>query len=159
DRFLVRAGDKELAVSAHKVQSILVTTGASLTTDALRLAAEHNVDVVLLDPAGEPYGRFWQHRMGSTAAVRRRQLEAAGGPEGLALVREWVEAKLRNQLEFLEELAARRPGAEADFRSALEGVRGCLERVQGLAGTLDEQRGAVLGLEGAAGRAYFACLG
>ena len=30
----------------------------------------------------------------------------ADGPEGLELVRGWVEAKLRNQLEFLDELAA-----------------------------------------------------
>jgi CRISPR-associated protein Cas1 len=35
DRFLIKAGDKQLAVSAHKVQSILITTGAHLTTDAI----------------------------------------------------------------------------------------------------------------------------
>ena len=67
DRFLIRAGSREAGFSAHKVQSILVTTGVSLTSDALQLAAEHNVDVVFLDKAGSPYGRFWQNRMGSTA--------------------------------------------------------------------------------------------
>src|SRR5262245_33004704 len=109
DRFLVRAGERELAVSAHKVQSILIATGISLSSDALQLAAEHNVDVVFLDRTGQPYGRVWQHRMGSTAAIRRRQIEVADAPEGLELVRGWVEAKLRNQVEFLDELAARRP--------------------------------------------------
>src|SRR6185437_8148982 len=159
DRFLVRAGAKELAVSAHKVQSILVATAVSLTSDVLQLAAEHNIDVVFLDRFGDPYGRFWQNRMGSTAAIRRRQLESADGPEGLELVRGWVEAKLRNQLEFLEELATRRPGAEADFRPAREGVRDCLARLSNLSGTVDERRGTVMGLEGAAGRVYFICLG
>jgi CRISPR-associated protein Cas1 len=159
DRFLVRAGGKELAVSAHKVQSILVTTGVSLSSDVLRLAADHNIDVVFLDPHGDPYGRFWLNRMGSTAAIRRRQIETADGPEGLELVRGWVEAKLRHQAEFLDELAARRPGAADDFRPAQEGLSDCLERLRGLAGSIDERRGAVLGLEGAAGRVYFACLG
>jgi CRISP-associated protein Cas1 len=159
DRFLVKAKERELAVSAHKVQSILITTGVSLTSDALQLAAEHNVDVVFLDRTGEPYGRVWQHRMGSTAAIRRRQLEAAEGPEGLELVRAWVEAKVRNQLEFLDELAGRRPGEEETFRAAQAGLRDCLERLRGLGGTVDERRATVMGLEGAAGRMYFACLG
>lgn len=159
DRFLIRAGDKELAVSAHKVQSILVTTGVSLSSDVLQLAAEHNIDVVFLDRFGDPYGRFWQNRMGSTAAIRRRQLESADGPEGLELVRGWVEAKLRHQLEFLEELASRRPGTEADFQPAQEGIRDCLERLGSLSGTVEERRGTLMGLEGAAGRVYFTCLG
>lgn len=159
DRFLIRARDKELAVSAHKVQSILVATGVSLSSDVLQLAAENNIDVVFLDRSGDPYGRFWQNRMGSTAAIRRRQLECADSPEGLELVRGWVEAKLRHQLEFLEELASRRPGAEADFQPAREGIRDCLNRLGGLGGTVEERRGTLMGLEGAAGRVYFACLG
>ncbi len=159
DRILVRAGDRELAVSAHKVESILVATGVSLTSDVLQLASDHNIDVVFLDRFGDPYGRFWQNRMGSTAAIRRRQIEVSDGPEGLELVRGWVEGKLRNQLEFLEELAGRRPGAEADFQSSIAGVRECLERLRGLVGGVDERRATVMGLEGAAGRAYFVCLG
>jgi CRISPR-associated protein Cas1 len=159
ERFLVRVGEKKLAVSAHKVESILVATGVLLSSDVLRLAAEHNIDVVFLDRFGDPYGRFWQNRMGSTATIRRRQLEVADGTEGLELVRGWVEAKLRHQLEFLEELAGRRPGAEADFDSARGGIRDCLERVRALSGTLEEQRATVMGLEGAAGRVYFTCLG
>lgn len=104
ERFLVKAGDRELAVSVHKVQSILITTGAHLTTDAIELAVAHNVDVLFLSQNGEPYARVWQTRMGSTATIRRRQLEVAEGPEGLALVADWVQAKLRHQAEFLEEL-------------------------------------------------------
>ena len=38
EQFLVQAGDKKLSVSAHKVQSILVTTAVSLSSDALELA-------------------------------------------------------------------------------------------------------------------------
>jgi CRISP-associated protein Cas1 len=56
-------------------------------------------------------------------------------------------------------LASRRPGAETDFRPARDGVRDCLERLRGLGGTMDERRGTVMGLEGAAGRVYFTCLG
>ena len=115
DRFLVKAGDKQFAVSAHKVQSILLTTGAHLSTDAIALASAHNIDLVFLDRHGDPYTRIWQAKMGSTAAIRRRQVEVADSPEGLALVRDWVRAKLRHHAEFLDELRRRRPESDALF--------------------------------------------
>jgi CRISPR-associated protein Cas1 len=159
ERFVVRAGDKKLAVSAHKVRSILLTTAAHLSTDAIALAAEHNIDLVFLDRHGDPFARVWQTKMGSTAAIRRRQLEAAEGAEGLALVLEWVQAKLRHQDEFLEELRRRRPDTDDLFAGPLGAIRAGLERLAGLQGTVDERRGTLMGLEGGAGRAYFACLG
>jgi CRISPR-associated protein Cas1 len=159
ERFLVKAGDKQFAVSAHKVQSILITTGAMLSTDAVELASANNIDLVFLSKYGDPFARVWQAKMGSTAAIRRRQLEAAEGPEGLAFVRGWVEAKLRHQVEFLEELRLRRPDADGLFQGPLTTIGSCLAQVRQLTGDLEQQRGSVLGLEGSAGRAYFACLG
>jgi len=75
------------------------------------------------------------------------------------LAREWVSAKLRHQLEFLEELGLRRPNLCSVFDSPVATIRGSLEQLGGLVGTLDNQRARLLGLEGNAGRAYFACLG
>lgn len=158
ERFVVQAGDKKLAVSAHKVQSILITTGAHLSSDAVELAAAHNIDLVFLDKFGEPFARVWQAKMGSTAAIRRRQLEAAEGPDGLGFVREWARAKVGNQVEFLDELCGRREGAAELFAAPLTTLRECLQKIEGLTGTLDEQRGTLMGLEGSAGRAYFSCL-
>jgi CRISPR-associated protein Cas1 len=159
DRFLVQAKDKQFAVSAHKVRSILIATAAHLATDAIELASVHNIDLVFVDKYGDPYAWVWQTRMGSTAAIRRRQVEVADGPEGLALVRDWVRAKLRHQLEFLEELWRRRPGTDAVFTGPVATLRDCLARVNALAGDLEGQRGTLMGLEGSAGRAYFGCLG
>jgi CRISPR-associated protein Cas1 len=159
DQFLVQAGDKKFAVSAHKVQSILLTTAVHLTTDAIELAANHNIDLVFLNRDGDPFARIWQTRMGSTAAIRRRQIEAAEGPEGLGVVREWLQAKLRHQAEFLEELARRRPEASGLFQGPLTTLRACLDLIGSQTGSLDEQRGTLMGLEGSAGRSYFACLG
>ena len=160
DRFLVQAGDKKLAVSAHKVQSILITTGVHLSTDAIELAVAHNIDLVFLDRHGDPYARVWQTKMGSTAAIRRRQLEVADGPEGLAFVRDWVEAKLRHQAGVPGGAAAPPAGVRRPVRRARwPRCATAWPASRALAGTLDEQRGTLMGLEGSAGRAYFACLG
>ncbi len=159
DRFVVRAGANRLTASAHKVRTILVTTSVYLSTDAIVLAIEHNIDFVFLDKFGQPVARVWPPRMGSTAAIRRRQLEAAAAPEGLAIAREWVSAKLRNQIEFLDELSQRRPAQRALFDNASTTIRSSLGQIEGLSGSTDDQRGRLMGLEGSAGRAYFSCLG
>ena len=158
-RFVVTAGEKKLAVSAHKVQSILIATAAHLSTDAIELAATHNIDLVFLNKYGDPFARVWQSRMGSTAAIRRRQIEVADAPEGLGFARDWVAVKLRHQFEFLEELRHRRPDADALFQGPIATLQNCLTQVRALSGTLDDQRGTLMGLEGGAGRAYFRCLG
>src|SRR5437899_4963057 len=137
DRFSIQAGPKQLAVSAHKVQSILVTTGVLISSDAIELASEHNIDLVFLNKFGEPFSRVWQTKMGSTAAIRRRQLEVADTPEGLGFVRDWVQAKVRNQLEFLDELARRRPEATDIFQNPAATLRECL----GTLGPAERQRG------------------
>ena len=159
DRFVVRAGSNRLTVAAAKVQSILVTTAVYLSSDAVVLAVSHNIDLVFLDKFGDPIARVWPPRMGSTAAIRRRQLEAEAGPEGLAIAREWIAAKLRHQAEFLEELRERRPGRRAEFDDPIATIRSSLAQLEQLDGTLDERRGRFMGLEGSAGRAYFGCLG
>ncbi len=158
DRFLVQCGEKSYPVSVHKVESILVTTGAQLSTDAIHLATEHNVDIVLLDKRGDPYARVWQSKMGSTAAIRRQQLEAAEDGLGLAFVKDWARTKLGNQIEFLEELRRRRPKAQRLFDGPLVTIRDATNKLEAVDGPIGEQRGTLMGLEGNAGRAYFKCL-
>ena len=89
------------------MESILITTGVHLSSDVLELANAQNIDVVFLNKFGDPYAHVWQAKMGSTAAIRRRQIEIAEGAEGLTLVLDWCQAKVRNQIEFLEELRRR----------------------------------------------------
>src|SRR5947209_15020394 len=103
--FLVRSGDRKVSVSPKKVQTIWLATGVHLSTDAIRLALEHHVDIALLDKHGEPYGRFWHSRLGSTTQLRRRLLEVAGSEEGARLAREWVAAKIGHQADLLRVLA------------------------------------------------------
>ena len=157
--FLIRAGDRKIAMSPRKVQSIWLATGVHLSTDAIRLALEHHIDIALLDKYGEPYGRFWHARLGSTTLLRRRLLEAAESDVGVRLACEWVEAKIGHQAALLRDLARTRP----DRGAALEAAAAKLDKLAGVVrgtgdATLDELRGSLMGLEGVAGREYFAAL-
>jgi len=157
----IKAQENEFEVSPKKVQSIIVSTGVFFTSDVLKLATEHNIDVVLLDEFGEPYGRFWHSRFGSTAAIRRRQLEAACTEEGVRFARKWVECKITNQIEFLGKLLHSRPGKEVYFADTLKSQHEFLMKTQNLDThlLLEQARGTLMGLEGTASRIYFEALG
>ncbi len=156
--FEIRIGDRKVRVSAHKTQSILICTAAHLSTDAIQLALQHHIDIVFLDRAGSPFGRLWNCKMGSTAAIRRQQLRVAGSEKALAWVRNWVAAKLLNQRKFLKELARRRPSRAELFAKPIRAIGAHRRRILDLQGDLDSQRSTIMALEGAAGRAYFGVL-
>ncbi|MDH4304195.1 MAG: CRISPR-associated endonuclease Cas1 [Nitrospira sp.] len=158
DCFVVKNEDKQFEVSVRKVDSIMITTGAFLSTDAIKAAMDHNIDILFLDEHGDPYGRVWHSKLGSTTLIRRRQLEYADDARGLALAQEWIAAKFDRQMEFLKKLAHARPEKEADVLVYADRLTEGRKKLAALTGTLEEQRGTIMGLEGAAGRTYFEAL-
>ena len=48
-------------------------------------AMDHNIDIIFLDEFGDPFGRVWHSKLGSTTLIRRRQLEIADTIEGVNL--------------------------------------------------------------------------
>lgn len=157
--FLIKSGDRRMTVSPRKVQTIWLATGVHLSTDAIRLALEHHIDIALLDKHGEPYGRFWHARLGSTTLLRRRLLEAAGTDDGLRLVCEWVTTKVGHQAGLLRDMARTRPDRAAALVDSASKLDKLADIVAGVRDApLDELRGTIMGLEGVAGREYFAAL-
>jgi CRISPR-associated protein Cas1 len=90
--------------------------------------------------------------------IRRRQLEYADDVRGLVPAQEWIAAKFDRQIEFLKKLAHARPEKETDVLVYADRLTEGREKLAALTGTLEEQRGTIMGLEGAAGRTYFEAL-
>ncbi len=157
--FQIKVGEEKNLVSCKKVQSILITTSAAFSTDAIELAVQNNIDIIFLDKFGNPFGRVWQSKLGSTTLIRRRQLEIAETEEGLKLVSEWIGQKIQNQIDFLEELSRHRESKVEKLQGYISSLKEAKEKISNLAGTLEEKRGSFMGIEGGAGRAYFAGLG
>jgi CRISPR-associated protein Cas1 len=65
----------------------MITTSAFLSTDAIKLAMDNNIDVIFLDEFGDPFGRVWHSKLGSTTLIRRKQLEIANDERGLNLAK------------------------------------------------------------------------
>lgn len=108
ERFNVSIGGVKQEFSSKKIEKILITTSATITTDALKLAIENNIDVVFLEYNGKPFARVWHSKLGSITTIRRKQLKLMDLPMGTALVKEWIIQKLNNQIAHLNKLKLNR---------------------------------------------------
>lgn len=158
DCFKIKTDDKVFEISCKKVSSILISTAAYITTDAIKMAMENNIDIVFIDELGNPYGRVWHPKLGSTTLIRRRQLEIAETEEGFKLALEWIKNKFNNQIDFLKRLRTTRPQKSAEITAFIEKLQQIAAGLNNLSGTLDECRASIMGIEGAGGRTYFEAL-
>lgn len=155
DCFLVKNDDKVAEISVKKVDSIMIATAAYVSTDAIKFAMENNIDIIFLDEFGDPYGRVWHSKLGSTTLIRRKQLEIAQNESGLELAKEWVAKKFENQVDFLEKLKNSRKEKEGQLNIYIQRLAEAKEKLMSLTGAIDEKRDTIMGIEGSAGRAYF----
>jgi len=145
-------------MSPLKLQSIVVSNKVLISSQAVALALEHNIDIIFLDRYGDPQGRIWFSKMGSTALIRRKQLVLEQSSLGLQLIKDVVGQKMKNQINFLKKLMHARPGREEHFEDALETIGDSLSYLLMVDGSVEKNRDVILGLEGTAGRSYFRCI-
>lgn len=159
--FLVKNDDKSFEVSSDKVDSILIATSATITTDAIELAVENDIDIIFLDRFGDPYGRIWHPKIGSTTLIRRRQLEAEKLDIGLNLVRDWIIKKLDNQIDFIKDIKKNRY-RDKEISYVLEQyitkISALKENIINMNGSLEDMRSSIMGSEGMASQMYFEAL-
>ncbi len=153
DMFEVRIEDETKRISPKRISCIVISNAAQITTDAIQLALEYNIDIVFLDKFGNPYGRVWLPKLGSTTYIRRKLLEIYQQDEGLQLVKSWLNRKTDNQLRFLKEIIKKRPSVNFDDQiNEIIRLRAILNNMNGL---LSDLVNKILGIEGNISRIYF----
>jgi len=156
--FLIKNDDKVLEVSAKKIESILITTSAYISTDAIKFAMDNNIDIIFLDHFGNPYGRVWHSKLGSTTLIRRKQLESSTGDRGLNLAKEWIICKIDNQIELLKNLKNSRPHKENALKAYIDSIEDKKIALLKIKGVLEEKRNSIMAVEGMAAKEYFEAL-
>ncbi len=158
DMFELSVEDKRVKISPDKVSSIIISNAVSITSDAIHLAMDYNIDIVFLDQYGNPYGRVWFPKIGSTTQIRRRQLEMLFDDVGLAFVKERILIKIMNQYRFLKTLLSKREKIKEDYNIALNRIREYAMSIQNSSGDLDTLSPSFMGWEGGASKLYFGIL-
>jgi len=109
DCFMVLHKDGKQRIPPADLRSIYISRGAQISSDAVLLAIENEIEVLFMNPAGEPQGRIWSNRYGSISTIRKGQLEFAQSEKAVKWITEIIAAKIENQQALLWTFAASQP--------------------------------------------------
>lgn len=162
ERFKVKIDKVTEEIPAKKVEQIIMTTSASVTTDALALAIDYNIDVIFLKQNGRPFGRVWHSKMGSISTIRKNQLELSENHLGQKFINEWINKKMDNQIEHLVKLSKNRRDLKKKelINKNIDIIKKEKNQVNKILKIkdVDKARSSIQGYEGVASRAYFSVL-
>ncbi len=89
-------------VAPEGITSIVVCKSASVTSDAILLAIENDIDIVFADKAGNVKGRVWTHKYGSISTIRKGQLNFCQSYDALLWIKEILSQKIEAQIGVLK---------------------------------------------------------
>lgn len=155
NRFALEHGGEVQEFSADMVRQFILSDSVSITSGAMKLAAEKGIDIVVLSRSGMPVCRVYPCEPCGTVTTRKNQLAAASTAAGYHLSAAMVSAKVTNMANLLAALGKSRNNH--DLRSAAEEI-GRLADAIPPEGTPSMQGALIRGIEGRASRVYFAAL-
>ncbi len=146
-------------IAAHKVRSIIISQSTAISTDAILLALKNNIDIIVSQWNGQPVGRFWHSKHGSTSRIRKEQLEASKSILSVEWTLKWIGAKLTAQADLLRDLARHREKKREIIKASIHRIAELQSKISELsARNIEEAAETLRGLEGTAGRIYFETL-
>jgi CRISPR-associated protein Cas1 len=139
---------------------ILAGAGIFISTDLIEECCERGIHLSFLTPGGRPFAMLSSPMLTATVLTRREQMAAYGDGRGLALAKAIVRGKLGNQAALLKYfgkyLKTANPPAFEQLATAVRAIETRRREVDAVAGQrVDDARGALLAIEGGAGRQYW----
>ena len=159
--FVISNQEGRQRIPAHGIRTILIGKGAQITSDAVLLAIDNEIDVIFADRAGMPKGRIWSPQYGSISTIRKGQLEFSHGTEALTWIKQMLVQKVSNQqalLLMLPEPAS--PVLERQLRGAIDRLESCRLKILdiGEPQLVADVASLLRGYEGSASKVYFSTL-
>lgn len=147
-------GRQHLPVAA--ITSIQISRGAQITSDAVMLAVDNEIEVVFMDKGGNLIARVWSPRYGSISTIRKGQLAFTFSKDAIAWIKHVVMRKIENQQAMLLMM----PGDNTALRNLVKKSVNRLEdyrtKISLLSGNVVADISATLrGWEGVASKIYF----
>lgn len=72
--FVITHKDGRQRLPVVGIKSIQISKGAQITSDAVMLAIENEIEIMFMDKSGKPVGRVWSPKYGSISTIRKGQL-------------------------------------------------------------------------------------
>lgn len=157
--FVITHKDGRQRLPVVGIKSIQISKGAQITSDAVMLAIENEIEIMFMDKSGKPVGRVWSPKYGSISTIRKGQLNFTFTKDALIWIKDIVSKKIENQQALL--LMMQTQDIETDSLrkksiSRLEDYRLKIEKLDGE--IVSDVASQLRGWEGVASKIYFEML-
>ncbi len=154
--FVISNADGRHRIPTEGITSIQISRGAQISSDAIMLAVEREIEVLFNDKSGNPIARVWSPKYGSVSTIRKGQLSFTFSADAVSWIKEVIRQKIENQQALLLMMAAS-DSANADAVnksiSRLEDYRTKISSVNG--SVVSDIAPTLRGWEGVASKIYF----
>ena len=157
DCFIVRTPREQVESPAEKIEAIIITANAMVSTQAVTLCLEKEIQLVLANWSGIPFGRFWASVPGRATEIRRSQYLNQDSLLAFEVTKEVVAIKLTEQKRLLADLKKNRKAGMETLDHAVHVLQSSLTQLETLQFT-SRFKESLLGLEGSAAAEYFKAL-
>ncbi|MBQ8360366.1 MAG: CRISPR-associated endonuclease Cas1 [Bacteroidaceae bacterium] len=101
EAFVITHKDGRQRIPVIGIKSIQISRGAQITSDAVMLAIENEIEIMFMDKGGTPVGRVWSPKYGSISTIRKGQLNFTFTKDALLWIKEIISQKIENQQALL----------------------------------------------------------
>ncbi|WP_314126489.1 CRISPR-associated endonuclease Cas1 [Segatella maculosa] len=153
--FIISTTNGKQRIPAVGIDSIQISRGAQITSDAVMLAVEREIEVMFMDRTGKPIGRIWSPKYGSISTIRKGQLNFVYSHHAVDWIKDVLLKKIENQQALM--LLFNSDGqTEATTEKNISRLEDYRSKIRALDGDIVNDIAPKLrGWEGQASRIYF----
>lgn len=154
--FVVTTQEGRQRIPVVNVSAIRIGKSAQITSDAVLLAIENEIEVFFTDRAGNVIGRIWSSRYGSISTIRKGQLAFSKSKAAVDWLKHILSMKMDNQQAMLLLLSNECSPFQNQVNVAVNHIEEMKNKVNFLVGdSVTDVAAAIRGFEGNAAKIYF----
>ncbi len=154
--FVILHKDGKQRVPVQGIASIQIGKGAQITSDAVLLAIENEIEILFLNNAGEPVGRIWSPKYGSVSTIRKGQVNFSLSKDAVDWIKETILQKIENQQALILAMQIKDDLTQRLVDKTINKLDDYKSKIRLLMGeTVSDIAPALRGWEGLASKVYF----
>lgn len=156
DNFILSNADGKQKIPSSGITSIQVGKGAQITSDAIILAIDKEIEIIFTTPDGEPKGRVWSPKYGSISTIRKGQINFSFSHDAVKWIKDIIIKKIENQQAMLMAMNVHNTIPLVTLNKTLIRLEDYCTKIKNLDGEIVSDIAATLrGWEGISSKIYF----
>lgn len=156
--FVITTSEGKQRIPVVGITSIQISRGALISSDAVMLAVENEIEVLFMDRSGTPVGRIWSHKYGSVSTIRKGQLQFVYSKDAVTWIKGIIRKKIENQ-QALMMLFCQSDHPNVPVEKNIARLEDYRRKIASLDGdTVNDIAHNLRGWEGMSSRIYFATI-